>query len=93
LAVRISVNTMHDPRLLAATIALGGVSHQLHPLPHSAGAREPADIFVTVHGSTGDIVDARSRVQASVDRFGRTAAGCPARLAASFLRKTFTAPA
>lgn len=58
LAVRITFNTMHDPSLVAATIALGGTPGVTYPMPHDAGAREPAQVFVTVHGHSGDIVDA-----------------------------------
>ncbi|MGA8718248.1 MAG: alpha/beta hydrolase-fold protein [Solirubrobacteraceae bacterium] len=58
LAVRITFNTMHNPSLVAATIALGGTPGVTYPMPHDAGAREPAQVFVTVHGHSGDIVDA-----------------------------------
>jgi hypothetical protein len=57
LAIRITYNTMLDPELDAATIALGG-SPAAQAMPHNAGASMPANVFVTVHGCTGDIVSA-----------------------------------
>jgi predicted esterase len=56
-AFRITLNTMVDPTVYACTIALG-TSGAAIAIPHGANAREPAQMFVTVHGSTGDIIDA-----------------------------------
>jgi hypothetical protein len=56
-AIRITYNTLHDPQLVATTIALGS-SATARELPHGANTRAPAEAFVTVHGSTADIVDA-----------------------------------
>jgi len=58
-AVRITYNTMIDPELTGATIALGG-STDAYSMPYSANARAPGQVFVTVHGSTVDAVDAAS---------------------------------
>ena len=58
-AFRISYNTMLDPTLVAATIALGD-SGVARGMPHGANVQVPAQLFVTVHGSTADIVDAAS---------------------------------
>jgi len=54
-AFRVTLNTMLDPTLFAFTIALGGEATS-YALPHGANASEPADVFVTVHGSTADTV-------------------------------------
>jgi predicted esterase len=57
-AVRVTYNTMTDPNLVAATIALGGDPANPVEVPHGANTRMPAQVFVTAHGSSGDIVDA-----------------------------------
>ena len=57
LMIRITYNTMLDPEAVATTIALGD-SSAARPMPHNAGASMPAEVFVTVHGNSGDIVDA-----------------------------------
>ena len=51
LLIRLTYNAMIDPALVASTIALG-TSSAPQPLPFDAGAREPAQVFLTVHGST-----------------------------------------
>jgi hypothetical protein len=73
LLFRLTYNTMIDPALVASTIALGD-SATPEPLPFNAGAQEPAQVFVTVHGSTVDVTDAATGqpvgapdAQASVD--------------------------
>lgn len=73
LAIRLTYNAMIDPSLVASTIALGD-SATPEPLPFDAGAQEPAQVFVTVHGSTVAITNAAtgqpvsaSDAQASVD--------------------------
>lgn len=55
--IRLTYNSMVDPALVAATIVLGDAAG-LRPLPHGANVQAPAEVFVTVHGTTGDIVDA-----------------------------------
>jgi len=65
-AVRITYNTMTDPDLVAATVALGGDARQPRAVPHGANTVMPAQVFVTAHGHDGDIVDAdtgRSRAE------------------------------
>jgi hypothetical protein len=57
-AVRITYNTMTDPNLVAATIALGGDPAKPVEVPHGANTKMPAQVFVTAHGQAGDIVDA-----------------------------------
>ena len=58
LAVRLTYNAMLDPAVVATTIALGDSSAP-RALPHGAGARMPASVFVTVHGDQADAIDAR----------------------------------
>jgi hypothetical protein len=58
-AVRITYNSLINPESTAATIALGN-STQALSLPHNANTRAPAQVFVTVHGSSADVVDAAS---------------------------------
>jgi hypothetical protein len=57
-AVRVTYNTMVDPDLVAATIALGGDAARPADVPHGANTKMPAQVFVTAHGDAGDIVDA-----------------------------------
>src|SRR5438874_474725 len=57
LAIRLTYNSMVDPSVQAATIALGSSPGPL-PIPHGANAAEPARLFVTVHGTTADAIDA-----------------------------------
>lgn len=57
LLFRLTYNAMIDPSLVASTIALGD-SATPRPLPFDAGAQEPAQVFVTVHGSTVAVTDA-----------------------------------
>ena len=63
LLIRLTYNAMIDPALVATTIALGD-SATPRPLPFNAGAREPAQVFVTVHGSTVAVTDAATGAQA-----------------------------
>jgi hypothetical protein len=56
-AFRITLNTLKDPSLVAATIAIGD-SAEAHELPHGANASAPAQWFVTVHGDSADMLDA-----------------------------------
>ncbi|MBO4240752.1 hypothetical protein [Pseudonocardia alni] len=56
-AFRVTMNTMTDPGLLGLTLALGG-SDTPREAPHGANTVMPAQVFVTVHGGGGDIVDA-----------------------------------
>lgn len=56
-AFRFTMNTMTDPGLLGLTLALGG-SDTPREAPHGANTVMPADRFVTVHGTEGDVVEA-----------------------------------
>ncbi|MEJ8279509.1 hypothetical protein [Pseudonocardia spirodelae] len=56
-AFRVTMNTMTDPELLGLTLALGD-SDVPREAPHGANTVLPADRFVTVHGSEGDVTDA-----------------------------------
>jgi hypothetical protein len=48
-AFRLTLNTMKDPSLVAASIAIGGAPGIALPFPHSANVKAPADLFLTVH--------------------------------------------
>jgi len=56
-AFRVTLNTMIDPSRVGIALALGS-SPSPRPFPHGANVVAPAQRFVTVHGSSGDIVDA-----------------------------------
>jgi dienelactone hydrolase len=56
-AFRLTLNTLKDPSLVAATIAIGD-SATPQPFPHGANASAPAQWFLTVHGNTADMLDA-----------------------------------
>jgi hypothetical protein len=56
-AFRLTLNTLRDPSLVAATIAIGD-SPEARALPHGANASAPAQWFVTVHGESADMLDA-----------------------------------
>ena len=56
-AIRITLNSMLDPDAAAVTVGLGGGT-PARAMPHDAGAKMPADVFVTAHGCSGDVVRA-----------------------------------
>jgi dienelactone hydrolase len=56
-AFRITYNSMTDPELVAATIAIGD-SASPQAFPHGANVTAPAQLFLTVHGRTADLLDA-----------------------------------
>jgi len=56
-AFRLTLNTMLDPELVASTIAIGDSALPV-PFPHGANASAPAEMFLTVHGSTGELRNA-----------------------------------
>lgn len=56
-ALRLTYNTMIAPELAATTIALGD-SGEARPMPHGAGARTPAALFVTVTAAGAIVIDA-----------------------------------
>lgn len=55
-AVRLTFNSMLDPQLVGTTIAFGGDKSKPVEWPHDANTSAPGRVFVTVHGTTGDIV-------------------------------------
>jgi C-terminal binding-module, SLH-like, of glucodextranase len=61
-AFRLTLNTMKDPSLIAASIAIGGTPALALPFPGGANVKAPADLFLTVHpgtsGMTADLVTA-----------------------------------
>jgi hypothetical protein len=56
---RLTLNTMLDPELVGATIAIGDSAAPL-PMPYGANARVPAQYFLTWHGGTAVLVNAVS---------------------------------
>ncbi len=56
-AFRVTLNTLKDPNRVAFTIALGD-SPVPHPWPDGAGVTSPAQLFLTVHGTTATLTDA-----------------------------------
>jgi dienelactone hydrolase len=56
-AFRVTLNTLNDPTRVAFTIALGESSKSL-PWPFNAGVESPAQLFLTVHGTTAVLTDA-----------------------------------
>lgn len=56
-AFRVTLNTLKDPERTGFTIALGS-SAGPRPWPHGAGVSSPAELFLTVHGSTAELRDA-----------------------------------
>lgn len=55
-AVRLTLNTMLDPALVGATVALGDATSAAWP--HAAGVTSPAEVFLTWHGDTAELVSA-----------------------------------
>ena len=80
LVVRLTYNAMIDPSLVASTIALGD-SATAQRLPFAAGAREPAQVFVTVHGATAVATDAAT---------GTTLPGAPPKANVDLTRRQVT---
>src|SRR4051812_18495215 len=56
-AFRITLNTLLDPDAAATTIAIG-TSATPRAFPHGANATAPAQLFLTVHGTHADLIDA-----------------------------------
>ena len=48
-AFRVTLNTMHDPTLIAFSLALGGTPGALHAFPFGANVSAPGALFLTVH--------------------------------------------
>ena len=57
-AFRVTYNSMSDPTLVGTTIALGGTAGTLRTVPFGANAVMPADIFITMRGTSAVITDA-----------------------------------
>lgn len=57
LAIRLTLNTMTDPALVGASIALG-TSATPRAFPHGANTSAPAQVFVTTWGTSGDVTNA-----------------------------------
>src|SRR5207244_3397605 len=53
-AFRVTLNTLKDPSRTAFTVALGD-SSEPRPWPHGAGVVSPAQLFLTVHGTTAEL--------------------------------------
>jgi hypothetical protein len=58
-AFRVTLNTMKAPEHAAFTIALGS-SEEPVEWPHNAGVSSPAELFLTVHGATAELIGAGS---------------------------------
>ena len=56
-AFRVTLNTLNDPSKVGFTIALGD-SPVPHEWPGGAGVSSPAQLFLTVHGTTATLTDA-----------------------------------
>jgi hypothetical protein len=56
-AFRVTLNTLIDPERVGFTIAIGD-SPGLRAWPHAAAVSSPAERFLTVHGSHGELTDA-----------------------------------
>ncbi len=56
-ALRVTLNSMKDPERAAFTVAIGS-SEAPVAWPHGAGVRSPAELFLTVHGTTAELLDA-----------------------------------
>jgi hypothetical protein len=57
-ALRITLNTLEDPNLVATAIAIGGSEGVSRPFPFGANVSAPARYFLTVHGETAALTDA-----------------------------------
>jgi predicted esterase len=61
-AIRVTLNTMKDPSLVAFSVAIGGKQGHPFQFPHGANVRAPAKLFLTVHpgksGLVGELVHA-----------------------------------
>jgi predicted esterase len=58
-AFRVTLDTLKDASRVATTIAIGS-SATPRAFPHGANAKAPAALFLTVHGTTADLLDAAS---------------------------------
>jgi hypothetical protein len=58
-AFRVTLNTLKQPARTGVTIAIGS-SDAAVAWPHGAGVSSPAAMFVTVHGTSAELIDAAS---------------------------------
>src|SRR4051812_37070624 len=58
-AFRVTLNALKDPARSAFTIALGDSAAPV-AWPHGANVSSPAQLFLTVHGTTAELLDAAS---------------------------------
>src|SRR4051794_33003499 len=56
-AFRVTLDSLKDPNLTAFTVALGDSAAPI-AWPHGAGVKSPAAHFLTVHGSSAELLDA-----------------------------------
>src|SRR5205085_1092173 len=56
-ALRVTLNTLKDADRTAFTVAIGDSAAAV-AWPHGAGISSPAKYFLTVHGSTAELLDA-----------------------------------
>lgn len=56
-AIRITYNSMLDPKLAATTIVLGASEGEFE-MPHGANTKAPGKLFATIHGDGIEFVDA-----------------------------------
>ncbi|MGH8455632.1 MAG: hypothetical protein ACRETW_01770 [Stenotrophobium sp.] len=57
-AFRVTLNTLIDPALTGFTLALGGTPGSSVAWPHGANVSSPAAMFLTVHGTTAELLKA-----------------------------------
>lgn len=55
---RVTLNTLENPTLVGFTIAIGGDPPTEYAWPNDAGVKSPAQLFLTVHGTTAVLTDA-----------------------------------
>ena len=78
-AFRITLNTLKDPSLVAGTIVIGRSPSPV-ALPHGANASAPGQLFLTWHGSTGDLLNPA----------GTTVGAVPPSVSVDMLRRQIT---
>ena len=55
---RITLNTLENPALVGFTVAIGGTPGTEYAWPDDAGVKSPAQLFLTVHGTTATLTNA-----------------------------------
>jgi hypothetical protein len=64
IAFRVTMNTLHDAGAVGFTVAIGS-SGTNAAWPHGAGVSSPAALFLTVHGTTAELIDASTGLAVS----------------------------